>query len=187
MACIVIFNRKEHHFMMKKMTYRILKDLSSSNRKVMEDAFNTIYDAYKYLVFYIALQYVKEKETAEDVTNETFMQFYAHKEHIKQPSQIKSYLARISKNLALNAAIASLKRRESLSQMAVEEDRPDDFATYLAKFSSFLKEEEVDLIILHLLYGFTFREIAQEKQVTVDVISSKYKRALDKVRKHYVK
>lgn len=39
---------------MGHITYRILKNLSSNDRKVMENAFNAIYDEYKYLVFYIA-------------------------------------------------------------------------------------------------------------------------------------
>lgn len=169
---------------MGHITYRILKNLSSNDRKVMENAFNAIYDEYKYLVFYIALQYVKEKETAEDVTNETFMQFFTHKDQIKSPSKIKTYLARTSKNLSLNI-LALQKRVEPLSQDVETEEKMDDFMMYVQKFSSYLNQEEIDYIIGHLLYGFTFHEIAQEKQVSIHVVSSKYKRAVDKIRKHY--
>lgn len=137
------------------------------------------------ILFFIShLQYVKEKETAEDVTNETFMQFFAHKDQIKVPSKIKTYLARTSKNLSLNI-LEMHKREEPLVQDVETEEKMDDFMMYMQKFSSYLDQEEVDYIIWHLLYGFTFHEIAQEKQVSIHVVSSKYKRAVDKIRKHY--
>ena len=57
----------------------------------------------------------------------------------------------------------------------------------MKKFKSFLDEEEVELIILHLLYDFTFAYIAKEKNVSINVVSSKYRRAIKKVKKHYGK
>ena len=56
---------------------------------------------------------------------------------------------------------------------------------YIEKFKDFLSKEEVDLIVLHLLYDFTFKEIAKDKSTTVDVISSRYRRAILKVKQHY--
>ena len=66
-----------------------------------------------------------------------------------------------------------------------EESRTDDFNSYIEKFKEFLNKEEIDLIVYHLLYDFSFKEIAKSKQTTVNVISSKYKRTIDKIKKYY--
>ena len=66
-------------------------------------------------------------------------------------------------------------------------EKHDHFNDYIEKFKEFLDEEEIDLIVYHLLYGFTFKDLAIMKNVTTDVISSKYRRTLIKIRKNYKK
>lgn len=170
---------------MLKISNRVLKDLFSPSRRVMEKAFNIIYQEYSYLVFYIALKIVKNQEAAEDITNETFMKFYMNKENIKNISLIKNYLASTSRNLSLNY-VNSQKRLEPFNEEIAQTDNKEDhYEEYIEKFKDFLNEEEIELIILHLIYEFTFKEISESKNVSINVISSKYKRTLDKVKKHY--
>ena len=40
-------------------------------------------------------------------------------------------------------------------------------------------------MLFYILYDFTFKEISKINGVSVDSISSKYKRIIDKIRKHY--
>ncbi|MDX9948701.1 MAG: hypothetical protein RBS38_15175, partial [Bacteroidales bacterium] len=64
-------------------------------------------------------------------------------------------------------------------------EHDDDFETYITHFRGFLDEEEISLIIYKLLYEYSFKEVALIKKTTINSISSKYKRTLDKIRKHY--
>ena len=77
--------------------------------------------------------------------------------------------------------------KELDENIAYSEDTHDHFDEYIEKFKEFLDEEEIDLIVYHLLYGFTFKDLAIMKNVTTDVISSKYRRTLIKIRKNYKK
>ena len=46
-------------------------------------------------------------------------------------------------------------------------------------------EYEIDLVVLHLLYDYSFKEIAKQYNVSTSVISSKYRRTIKKVKQYY--
>ncbi len=168
---------------MARIKTKVLDNLKSTSRYKMEEAFNVIYEEYAYLVFYVAFKVVKNKTIAEDITNETFMRFFEHKNGIKKEKNLKYYLTSISKNLSLNYLKQS-KNVETLDKDISYDMKVDQFKDYIEMFKPFLNEEEIDLLIYRFIYDFSFREIAEQKGVTTSVISSKYKRAIDKVKKH---
>lgn len=173
--------------MKKKVDNKILENLKSTSRKKMENAFNIIFEEYASLVYYVALKILRSKSDAEDITNETFLKFYENKKHIHYAKNIKYYLLTTSKNLSLNLSIKKRKEVPLDDNEVIEENKIDYFNDYLEKFKDFLNEEEIDIVIYHMIYGFKFKEIANMKNVSVNVISSKYKRILEKVKIHYKK
>lgn len=170
---------------MGKVSTKILDNLKSPLREKMEESFNYIYHEYSYLVFYISLQIVRDNEAAKEITNETFYKLFLNKDKIDNNKNLKYYLTTISKNLSINYLNSLKNQEEYVEGISFYEDNHDHFNDYIEKFKEFLNQEELDLIVLHLLYDFSFKEIAKEKGTTVDAISSKYRRTLVKVRKHY--
>ena len=170
---------------MAKVTFLTLNNLKSSSKDVMEKAFNVVYEQFSYLVFYVILQIVKDNDLSLELTNETFTNFFINKDNIKSHGNIKYYLVKTAKNLAINRVKKDSRITELNDNFTYELNIKDDFNIYINKFKEFLNKEELDLIIYHLLYDFSFKEIAFEKGVSVNVISSKYKRVLEKVKKHY--
>ncbi len=168
--------------MVNKKTF---KDLFSPSRVKMEEAFNNIYKEYSYLVFYISFKIVKQYDIAENITNETFMKFYLNKDKIKKVDSIKYYLVNTSKNLSINYYNSQKKICSLNEEITFTKKEENQYQEYLEKFKDFLNEEEMELIVYHLLYGFTFKEIAKMKNVSINTLFSKYKMALNKVRKHY--
>ncbi len=163
-----------------------IKDLTSPNRERMEKTFNKIYEEYSYLVFYVAFEILRNKEDAKDVVNETFLKMYQNRHSLERGKNLKYYLVTIAKNLAINNSKISARYVE------LNEDKGpgivetyEDFDSYINKFKDFLDEEELTLVVYHLLYDYSFKEIAEIKQVSINSISSKYKRTLDKIRRHY--
>lgn len=172
---------------MGKISPRTIEKLKSTSRAEMEEAFNLIYGEYFKPVFYIALKILRDASAADDVTNETFMKFYTHKEGINKDKNIKYYLLVTAKNLSLNY-IEAHRRFEQLDENTEYIDKAserDDFAEYLGRMGGFLDGDEIDMLVLHLVCGYKFREIAHERGVSVNVISSKYKRILDKIKEHF--
>ncbi len=166
------------------ITNKDLKDLKSSSKQVMERSFNDIYQEYKLLVYFVSFDILKNQEDAKDITNETFMQFFINKNKIRNYKKIKYYLLTICKNLSINLLKKNNKYEQLDNEIACF-DQKNEFNTYIDKFKEYLNEEELELIIYKFLYDFTFKDIANEQGVSIDSISSKYKRTLDKVKKHY--
>ncbi len=170
---------------MAKISNKTLRMLSSPRRDTMEAAFNLIYDEYAYLLYYIALKIVKNADIAKEIVNESFLVFYEHKDDVTDCKRIKYYLTTICHNLAVNYHIKDGRYQAYDDDLEVANDNQDHFTEYLQRFEGFLNEEEIDLIVFHLLYGYSFKEMAMSKKVSTNVIAGKYRRALIKIRKHY--
>lgn len=168
------------------MQHYNVNDLCSPNRELMEQTFNTIYEKYSFLVFYVAFEIIRHKEDAEDITDETFLRMYENRKSLKKSKNLKYYLVTIAKNLALNLQ-KNKPRYVTYDDTLVsgQKETYDDFDVYIMTFKEFLNEEEISLVVYKFLYEYTFKEIAAIKEATTNSISSKYKRTLDKIRKHY--
>ncbi|HOE15104.1 MAG TPA: sigma-70 family RNA polymerase sigma factor [Candidatus Paceibacterota bacterium] len=168
------------------MQHYNVNDLCSPNRELMERTFNSIYDKYSFLVFYVAFEIVRHKEDAEDITDETFLRMYENRKSLKKSKNLKYYLVTIAKNLAIN--LQKSKSRYVAYDDTIDsgqKETHDDFDLYIMTFKEFLDEEEISLVVYKFLYEYTFKEIAAIKKVTINSVSSKYKRTLDKIRKYY--
>lgn len=170
---------------MAKISFLTLNNLKSTSKEVVENAFNIVYKEYSYLVFYVILQIVKDNDLALELTNETFTNFFINKDNINSSKNVKYYLVTTGKNLAINRMKKDSRIVELSDNYTYELNKTDDFKSYIEKFKEFLNKEEIDLIVYHLLYDFSFKEIARNKNVSINVISSKYKRAIDKIKKYY--
>jgi DNA-directed RNA polymerase specialized sigma24 family protein len=115
------------------------------------------------------------------------MKFYEKRYSIKKEKNLKYYLLAASKNLSLNHVNQS-SHVVTMDEEGTSNDRPvDDFSSYLSKFEGFLDKDEIDLVVYRFLYDFKFREIAKDKGVSTNVITSKYKRVMEKIKAHYPK
>ena len=168
---------------MSSISRLTLKQLSSPNREKMENAFNLVYKEYSFLVYFVSLKIVKDKQTAEDITNEVFMKLYENIKNINSEKNLKYYLTTISKNLSINYLKSNSKITFNDDEFECKEN--DDYKEFLNQFEQFLDEEEIEIIIGHLIYGFTFKSIGIQLNKNVDQISSKYFRTMKKVKEFY--
>lgn len=172
---------------MAKTDDKLLSALRSSSLKKMNWGFEGIYKKYAPLIFYIALKEVRNKEDAEDIVSNIFLCFFECKNRIKNGKAMKYYLVTSCKN-ACRDLLKNRKKEESLNgDIPVDSNIDSAYEEHIAIFRKFLDEEEIEYIILHTLYGFTFQEIAKEKNMTCDAISSKYYRAIKKAKEYYKK
>ncbi len=171
---------------MLTITKKVFKDLKSNSKDKVEKSFDVIYNEYSLLVYYVALKITKSQDFSQDVLNETFFSFYTHRYDIKDYKKIKYYLSNTAKNISLNilrrmSEVMPLQDNEEF----VHEDEHDYFEIYIDKFKDFLDKEEIDLVVYHLFYDYTFKEIADMQNVSINVITSKYHRTIEKLKKHY--
>lgn len=172
---------------MMRSDKKLLKAFCSTSQKKMEFAFHCFYQKYAPLLFYLALKEVRHKEDAEDIVSMTFLRFFEYKNKITNGDIVKYYLTTICKNLCRDLKKEKEKTIHWNPEIETEEKNKDDYEERIEQFKKFLTEEEIEIIVLHTYYGFTFKEIAEEKNVSQDAISSKYYRAIKKIKLHYRK
>ncbi|MDD4000883.1 MAG: sigma-70 family RNA polymerase sigma factor [Bacilli bacterium] len=161
--------------------------LLTNDEEKIEHAFELIYNKYSGLLLYISLSIVQRREVAEDITNDTFLKFFNNIRKIDYKRNIKYWLTKTVRNASLDY----LRLKDSQVELndevvlSIPSEKGVDYHDVISKFKKFLTEEEIEIVVLHLIYKSTFKEIAEEKKVSVNVISGKYRRSLDKIKKHY--
>lgn len=167
-----------------------------------EEMFEVIYQTYQHEVYKIALYYVKDDFTAQDVAQKTFYNFYLHMDSVNE-DRIRPYLLRTARNLSFNWT------RDSKWEVQGEylENVPEEKLSLLGPEIEFLKQEHeievkelLDEILstvqeeneswynlITLVYGMGKKQeaVAYEMGMTLEVLHSKLYRAKKWIRERY--
>lgn len=162
--------------------------LKSNDPKKLESTFNYFFNKYKNLVIFVSSSYLKNKEDALDVTQDTFVQFIKNSKFVI--SSVKSYLTKTARNLSLNLLKSKSKvflsgDEDELNYLnnLNEENHNEDFILLLSSMKNVLSDDDIKIVLMHLVFGYTFLEISKKLNTNEKTINSKYYRALKKVNK----
>ena len=148
--------------------------------------YDNLYKEYYLTVYGIVFSIVKNKECAEDVTQEVFIKIYnMNKENLPVKGEL-SWLYTVSKNEALQ--FLRKKKQEvnidDIYEIKEEENDIDkiiDINTY-NKIISTLNEQEKQIVSLKILSNFTFKKIAQMLAMPTPTVQWKYYKAVDSLK-----
>lgn len=166
--------------------YRLIKNCKAGSEK----AFDEIYYSYYRLVFYQAYQVLNNKDDAEDVMQNTFIKFMRGINDIDDNSNLKQLLSTIAKNLAID----EYRRKENISNKTTYIENVDSIESVSDRYSESeilislrgtLEKDEAKVFVLKVVYDYTFKEIAEDLNVTLNVVEAKYYKALKKVKAYY--
>jgi RNA polymerase sigma-70 factor (ECF subfamily) len=151
-----------------------------------KSAFQQLYRQTSSAVYGFALSILKNRHDAEDVMHDTYIRAYTAAVSYKPMGTPMAWLLTIVRNLAYNKIRAG-KVCEDLSQYE-HLAGPSDTESVLDKVileqaMEVLDFQERQIVILHAMTGLRHREIAEILDVPPGTVRSKYKRALDKMRK----
>ena len=169
---------------MGKISYSVIKKLCSPSKEEMNRSFNIIFEKYRYLVYTVAYDILKNVEESKDIVNETFLKMYEKRANFTNEGDLKYYLLVIARNLSINRS-KQLQYHLSYSDDMAGKSDDKDVSLYLEKFKRVLDREEYKYLVLHIVYGFTFLEIAKANHLTTSQVSSKYQRGIKKLRDYY--
>ncbi|MBQ8301976.1 MAG: RNA polymerase sigma factor [Clostridia bacterium] len=149
-------------------------------------AMGGLYDLLKNDVYAFALSKTANKENAEDITHDTFVQIWKSAARYKSEGKPLAWIFTIEMNLfrrqcGKNNRIISF---DDLGEMKSEES---DFSErvvngeFLRQLFRVLCEDEREIISLHVVSGLKFREIAKLVGKPLSTVMSKYSRAIKKL------
>lgn len=166
--------------------HKLLHAIRNNDKKQIELIFEEVYYKYGKLVGYIISKYVPKREDIEELINDVFVNFSKVLFDIKLVN-IKYYLITQAKNTALDF----LRKKTNKINLVYEEEyvlntvNHDNRIYYelIDNLLTILNEEEVNIIILHSVYDYSFVTIANKKKKPITTIKSIYHRALKKYKK----
>ena len=139
------------------------------------------------MVYFVALQYVKNDADAEDITQEVFLTFFnkiVGNTLTKPIKNIKSYLCTLAKNNALdlikNKAYQSLEYDNEING---NEDCYEFFdESFVNIWHKALDNYEQEIVIQKIIFEYSFKDIAKALNMNINTVKTKYTRALKKLR-----
>jgi RNA polymerase sigma-70 factor (ECF subfamily) len=159
-------------------------DIIKAFQKGDSIAFQTFYDVYKDLLFLIIISIIKHEENAKDVLQDTLLIIYQKRQTLNDPTKLKSWVALIAKNQALNFL---KKKKESeweerFDQMAIT---PLEESHMFATWHHSLTDLENLLVAYKIVYDYTFEDIASLTDLPLTTVYKKYQAAMNKLKKEY--
>lgn len=169
--------------------YILIKQIQKKNKVV----FKKCYDLYfKDLVSY-ANKYLFDYQSSEDIVQEVFIYLWQHAESIKIKVSLKSYLVTMVKNRCLNY-LKSIKITDNKNYIELS----DSLNIYTEiKANSFSSDNESYIKVLKIIdsmpikmqkifklkfmNNYTYKEIAEELNVSINTVKTQLKRAKIKI------
>ncbi len=137
-------------------------------------------------IFQYCYSRVANRDTAEDITQETFLRFLEHPEYQKSGKEIQ-YLYTIARNLCIDEyrkipTETLSDETENIPEQSKGETGWID-SMILRKILDRLPDEEREIIVLRYVSELSVSEIAGIYQTSWFTMSRRIKRILDKMRK----
>lgn len=163
-----------------------LTDLLNRLKSRDMSAFEDFYELTKHEVFYNILAIVKDYGWAEDILQETFVTFLENLDTLETDNNPLGYLFVISRNKSFKL-LKRFKREqdfkplENYEEFGTDDVKEDDYI--FKKMKELLSSKEYRVVILHVINGWTHKEIAKSLKRPLGTITWTYANAIKKLQK----
>ena len=160
------------------------------DNNISEKAFNLFYFKTYKSVYYKLLSYVKNPDFANDLSQEVYIEFYRNAKRVREDKSCLTFLFTIARNIALNyikSKKEDLEYDDGLNYASDTKEQKIDvniiFAVLLNEIK--VKEEDCDILLLHIVQGYAFNEIAAMYNANLNTIITKYNRIIKKLQNYF--
>lgn len=156
-------------------------------------AFNFFFKQHAESLFHYALGFVKLKEDAEDIVQNTFIYLWTHRDKIEYTGSVYAYLLRAVKNACidykLHEEVKSRYEREILAggqEADVDEgENFEDLYARLQEVMDTLPAKCREIFILGCVEGMSYKEIAEQLGISVNTVKTQMKVAYKKIKSEF--
>ncbi len=149
-------------------------------------AFERLYLATRRGVYSFLFTYFDSREDTEDALQTVFLKIKKNISKYNAGTNGLAWILQIAKNTALTEIEKSKSKQTAVLDDNLKTDdfseRKDERNDVLAAMKRSLTEEEQRIISLYAVFGYKHREIAKMLGVPTGTVTSKYKRAIDKLK-----
>lgn len=154
---------------------------------MVDDRLERLFRAHSSQLFVCALAVTGCAERAEDAVQDAFCRLFRLR---REPRDLKAYVFRAVRN----AAVDQLRRNrpgefdttDHLFDLSTDPEKAaadNEFRRSAAAAMKSLTDDQRETVISHLYGGLSFREIAAARELSVNTVSSWYRRGIETLRK----
>ncbi|HHU04854.1 MAG TPA: RNA polymerase sigma factor [Clostridiales bacterium] len=152
----------------------------------LDDIFEKLYSAYFKDLYKYVYRLTYEKNIAEEIVQDTFIEAYRKIEHLAKHENPAGWLYVTARNITKAylrdyLSIKALLPLENHDTGAVDEENEDMF------LSNYLNQEEAKIIIKFYVEKRSLSEMANEYGISLSACKMRLKRARDKLKENYEK
>ena len=146
-----------------------------------QEAIGEVYDEYKNLMYFVIASYISLPEDCEDVLSEAFIKAMDHRTDIKDPSNIKSFLASIARNTALDF----IKKNKETPTDLIDDmyGSTDQYNVMLNLLEPLLTNKETIVTYYRAVFSYSWKEIVEETGIPESTARAIYASAKEKLRR----
>lgn len=147
-----------------------------------EQAFDTIYDETRTVVYYTILGILKDEELSEDIMQDTYIKMINQLDKYQFDAGFRAWMKTIARNLAIN----EFNRRKKEHSVDATEDeylfetteQNSEDRYYLNELLKTLPDDEREIVVRHAMYEETHKSIANDMNMPLGTVLWKYQKAL---------
>lgn len=144
-------------------------------------AFGELYEQTKKGVFSFLYSYLKNYENTEDAMQSVYLKIKLSIGQYIHGTNGSAWILQIAKNQAINE-INKSKRVDYSNNIAVPERTAEVSGGVIDTMNKVLTDDEQRIVVLHVLWGYKHREIAERLGCPTGTVTSKYKRSIAKLK-----
>lgn len=163
------------------------------------DTFKILVETSRDMVYNVCLNYLQNREEAEDTMQEIYVTIYKTIKDFKEESSLKTYIYRITINKCLDTIRKKKAKRRFAIFSAYDEEHHTDFnhpgiirenkerAEILYRFLNKLPSSQKTALLLFETEAMTYKEISAIMETTTGAVESLIFRAKENLRKMLTK
>lgn len=167
------------------------KEDSITTTGLDEKAFELLFKTYFRDFVFLAQRYVKDLDTAREITQEAFVNLWEKRDNIEPGGKVKSYLATAVHNRSLNHLRNNRKFDQNLlvlEQLSGIADTPtgsrteEEVEAVISACIDELPEKCREIFILNRIENLKYREIAEKLGISVKTVEAQMSKAIQHMR-----
>ena len=149
-------------------------------------AFEALFNECKRPVFSFIYTYVKNYHSAEDLLQDTFIKIKMNAQSYKAGTNAMAWILETAKNTAIDYLRKENRvKRADIEEANLKGSEPDfnDSLIVHDLLNKYVNDEDRQIVLLHLVYGYKNREIAKILDMPLGTVLWRYNTALKTLKK----
>lgn len=150
-----------------------------------QQAFERLYLETRKGVFAFLYTYLQNYHDSEDAMQDVYLKIKQNIDRYQPGTNGSAWILQIAKNHALNIlSYQNRHRTTDIDELAgvAGQSGIESVGGVTDVMQRVLSEQEQRIVTMHVLWGYKHREIAEELDCPVGTVTSKYKRAIEKLK-----